>query len=67
MSVKTVKVSNVSHEASERELKEFFSFSGDIEYVETKSEDDETLTAYVTFKDPQGADTAVLLTGATIV
>ncbi|KAK9667798.1 hypothetical protein RND81_13G011800 [Saponaria officinalis] len=71
MSVKTVKVSNVSHKASERELKEFFSFSGDIEYVETKSEDDETLTAYVTFKDSQGADTAVLLTvnfiGATIV
>ncbi|KAL9242674.1 hypothetical protein vseg_016653 [Gypsophila vaccaria] len=68
MSVKTVKVSNVSRKASERELKEFFSFSGDIEYMETKSsEADETLTAYVTFKDPQGAETAVLLTGATIV
>ncbi|XP_074283627.1 binding partner of ACD11 1-like [Silene latifolia] len=67
MSVKTVKVSNVSHKASERELKEFFSFSGDIEFLEIKSEDEETLTAYVTFKDSQGADTAVLLTGATIV
>ncbi|XP_074270233.1 binding partner of ACD11 1-like [Silene latifolia] len=66
MSVKTVKVSNVSCKASELELKEFFSFSGDLEYVETKSEDEETLTAYVTFKDSQGADTAVLLTGATI-
>lgn len=32
--VKTVKVSNVSLGASERDLKEFFSFSGDIEYVE---------------------------------
>ncbi|KAK9716173.1 hypothetical protein RND81_06G215900 [Saponaria officinalis] len=67
MSVKTVKVSNVSLKASEQELKEFFSFSGEIEYLETKSEDDETVTAYVSFKDSQGADTAVLLTGATIV
>lgn len=32
--VKTVKVSNVSLGASERDIKEFFSFSGDIEYVE---------------------------------
>lgn len=32
--VKTVKVSNVSLGASERDLKEFFSFSGDIAYVE---------------------------------
>lgn len=32
--VKTVKVSNVSLGASEWDIKEFFSFSGDIEYVE---------------------------------
>jgi hypothetical protein len=31
-----VKVSNVSLGASEQDLKEFFSFSGDIEYVEMK-------------------------------
>lgn len=30
----TVKVSNVSLGATERDLKEFFSFSGDIAYVE---------------------------------
>jgi RNA recognition motif-containing protein len=36
LQVKTVKVSNVSLGASERDLKEFFSFSGDIEYVEMK-------------------------------
>ncbi|KNA17893.1 hypothetical protein SOVF_075860 [Spinacia oleracea] len=66
MSVKTVKVSNVSLKASERELKEFFSFSGDIVYLETKSENEDSQTAYVTFNDSQGADTAVLLTGATI-
>lgn len=34
LQVKTVKVSNVSLGANERDLKEFFSFSGDIEYVE---------------------------------
>ncbi|GAB4857860.1 hypothetical protein Ancab_015766 [Ancistrocladus abbreviatus] len=66
MSVKTIKVSNVSIGASEQELKEFFSFSGDIEYIEMKSEDEQSQTAYVTFKDTQGAETAVLLTGATI-
>ena len=32
--VRTVKVSNVSLAASEQEIKEFFSFSGNIEYVE---------------------------------
>ncbi|GMH09195.1 hypothetical protein Nepgr_011035 [Nepenthes gracilis] len=66
MSVRTVKVSNISLGASQRDITEFFSFSGDIEYVEMKS-DEQCQTAYVTFKDAQGADTAVLLTGATIV
>ena len=34
LQVKTIKVSNVSLGAYEQDLKEFFSFSGDIEYVE---------------------------------
>ncbi|KAK7294973.1 hypothetical protein RJT34_17874 [Clitoria ternatea] len=42
-------------------FREFFSFSGDIEYVEMKSLDKRSQTAYVTFKDAQGAETAVLL------
>ncbi|KAH7659099.1 RNA recognition motif domain-containing protein [Dioscorea alata] len=67
MSVRTVKVSNVSLGASEQVLKEFFSFSGDIEYVEMKSADEWSQVAYVTFKDSQGAETAALLSGATIV
>ncbi|GAB2296453.1 hypothetical protein Dimus_030570 [Dionaea muscipula] len=67
MSVRTVKVSNISLGASQRDITEFFSFSGDIEYVELKSDDEHSQTAYVTFKDSQGAETAVLLTGATIV
>lgn len=65
--VKTVKVSNVSLGASEQDIKEFFSFSGDIEYVEMQSGDEWSQIAYVTFKDSQGAETALLLSGATIV
>lgn len=34
--IKTVKVSNVSLGATEQDIKEFFSFSGDIEYVELR-------------------------------
>ncbi|XP_023005498.1 binding partner of ACD11 1-like isoform X3 [Cucurbita maxima] len=67
MSVRTVKVSNVSLGASERDIMEFFSFSGDIEYLEMQSESERSQIAYVTFKDVQGAETAVLLSGATIV
>ncbi|ONM08565.1 RNA-binding (RRM/RBD/RNP motifs) family protein [Zea mays] len=67
MEVKTVKVSNLSLNALKREITEFFSFSGDIEYVEMQSESEWSQLAYVTFKDSQGADTAVLLSGATIV
>ncbi|KAL8266980.1 hypothetical protein R6Q59_004324 [Mikania micrantha] len=67
MSIKTVKVSNLSLGASERDVREFFSFSGDIVYVETQSHNERSQIAYVTFTDGQGAETAVLLSGATIV
>ncbi|XP_038984586.1 binding partner of ACD11 1-like isoform X2 [Phoenix dactylifera] len=65
--VRTVKVSNISLAASERDIKEFFSFSGDIQYIEMRSESERSQLAYVTFKESQGADTAMLLSGATIV
>lgn len=67
MSVKTVQVNNVSLGAKEQDIKEFFSFSGEIEYLEMKGENERSQVAYVTFKDPQSAETAVLLSGATIV
>ncbi|XP_043717359.1 binding partner of ACD11 1-like isoform X2 [Telopea speciosissima] len=67
MSVRTVKVSNVSLSAIEQDIKEFFSFSGEIEYVEMQSGNERSQIAYVTFKDSQGAETAQLLSGATIV
>nr|XP_043606630.1 binding partner of ACD11 1-like [Erigeron canadensis] len=66
-SVKTVKVGNLSLKASQRDVREFFSFSGDIIYVEVQSNDESSQNAFVTFTDSQGADTAVLLSGATIV
>ncbi|KAI4311553.1 hypothetical protein MLD38_036439 [Melastoma candidum] len=67
MSLTTVKVSNVSLGATERDINEFFSFSGDIAYVEMQSDTERSQIAYVTFKDSQGAETAILLSGATIV
>ncbi|KAJ4834979.1 hypothetical protein Tsubulata_038503 [Turnera subulata] len=64
---RTVKVSNVSLSATEQDIKEFFSFSGDIHYVQLLSANERSQIAYVTFKDSQGAETAILLSGATIV
>ncbi|KAG8066059.1 hypothetical protein GUJ93_ZPchr0004g38527 [Zizania palustris] len=66
-SFSTVKVNNVSLKASLRDVKEFFSFSGDIVHVEMQSGDELSQAAYITFKDHQGSETAMLLTGATIV
>ncbi|XP_022941587.1 binding partner of ACD11 1-like isoform X2 [Cucurbita moschata] len=91
MSMRTVKVSNISKATSERDIEEFFSFSGEILYVEMQRlvilfyvliylkkkkhveefdfvcrETENTQVAYVTYKDSQGADTAILLTGAKI-
>ncbi|XP_062172002.1 binding partner of ACD11 1 isoform X3 [Alnus glutinosa] len=65
--IRTIKISNISLAASERDISEFFSFSGDIQYIEMQRETDTTQLSYVTFKDSQGADTAMLLSGATIV
>ncbi|XVF30489.1 hypothetical protein REPUB_Repub16aG0062400 [Reevesia pubescens] len=67
MAIQSVKVGNVSLGASEQDIKEFFSFSGEIEYVEMHGDSERSQVGYVTFKDPQGAETAVLLSGATIV
>lgn len=86
MQIRTIKVNNISLAVSERDIREFFSFSGDIQYVEMRRsvfyqlagtnvickpfkeigvifgrESESTQLAYVTFKDSQGADTAVLL------
>ncbi|ESW33967.1 hypothetical protein PHAVU_001G113300 [Phaseolus vulgaris] len=64
---RTVQVKQLSDLAGEREIHEFFSFSGEIEHVEILSEDGKSKTAYVTFKDPKALEIALLLSGATIV
>lgn len=87
MQIKTVQVSNISQAITDKDIKEFCSFSGDIQYVEMQRytfftyighsystfailkisvlyfcrETENTQLAYVTFKESQGADTAVLL------
>uniref|UniRef100_A0A804P5M0 RRM domain-containing protein n=1 Tax=Zea mays TaxID=4577 RepID=A0A804P5M0_MAIZE len=62
----TVKVHNVSLKASEQDISEFFSFFGEIVHVELKSCDERSQFAYITFRDNQGAERDMLLTGATI-
>uniref|UniRef100_A0A0E0KVU8 RRM domain-containing protein n=1 Tax=Oryza punctata TaxID=4537 RepID=A0A0E0KVU8_ORYPU len=62
-----VEVTNLSSRASESDLHEFFSFSGAIEHIELIRSGEYGSTAYVTFKEPYSLETAVLLSGATIV
>ncbi|OAY44391.1 binding partner of ACD11 1 [Manihot esculenta] len=67
MQTRTVQVKHVSDLASEREIHEFFSFSGEIEHIEIIRENGQSKTAFVTFKDPKALEIALLLSGATIV
>ncbi|KAJ0988339.1 hypothetical protein J5N97_006695 [Dioscorea zingiberensis] len=62
-----VEVTNLSSNATERDVYDFFSFSGAIEHIEIIRSGDYASTAYVTFKEPHALETAVLLSGATIV
>ncbi|KAI3520413.1 hypothetical protein L1887_09821 [Cichorium endivia] len=67
MQTRTVQVGHLSDLATEREIHEFFSFSGDIEHVEICRDSEQNKTAFVTFKDPKALEIALLLSGATIV
>ncbi|XP_062168267.1 binding partner of ACD11 1 isoform X1 [Alnus glutinosa] len=67
MQTRTVQVKQVSDLASEREIHEFFSFSGEIEHIEIQRESGQSKSAFVTFKDPKALEIALLLSGATIV
>ncbi|KAH9531056.1 hypothetical protein CY35_19G016100 [Sphagnum magellanicum] len=67
MEINTVRVSNVSPRATEHDIQDFFSFSGEIEHVELHKHGELSRIAFVTFKEPQAVDTALLLSGATIV
>ncbi|MCO5574397.1 hypothetical protein L7F22_028181 [Adiantum nelumboides] len=63
----TVQVNNVSSRATVRDLQNFFSFSGRILNIDLRSDGNWSQVALVTFKDADALDTAVLLSGATIV
>lgn len=62
---RTVQVKQLSDLASEGEIREFFSFSGEIEHIEIRREPPPLLaqsrTAFVTFKDPKALEIALLL------
>ncbi|KAL0446711.1 UNVERIFIED_CONTAM: Binding partner of ACD11 1 [Sesamum latifolium] len=64
--IRTVKVSNVSPTVSERDILEFFTFSGDIRHIEMQRGSETPRVVYVTFRDSQGVDRATLMTGATL-
>lgn len=63
----TIQVSNVSSRATVRDIQNFFSFSGHINHIDLRSDGQWSQVAFVTFKDADALDTAVLLSGATIV
>ncbi|KAK7315558.1 hypothetical protein VNO77_34111 [Canavalia gladiata] len=67
MQTRTVQVKQVSDLAGEREIHEFFSFSGEIEHIEIQNVSGKSKTAFVTFKDPKALEIALLLSGATLV
>uniref|UniRef100_A0A453SUH3 RRM domain-containing protein n=1 Tax=Aegilops tauschii subsp. strangulata TaxID=200361 RepID=A0A453SUH3_AEGTS len=60
---RTVRVRNISDLAREREVREFFSFSGEIDHVDITPDRAAApgRTAYVTFKDAKALEIALLL------
>lgn len=67
MQTKTVQVGNLSDLATEREIHDFFSFSGDIQHIEIRRESSNLRTAFVTFREHKALEIALLLSGATLV
>ncbi|XP_075497168.1 binding partner of ACD11 1-like isoform X2 [Primulina tabacum] len=62
-----VEVTSLSPKAMEKDVYDFFAFCGAIEHVEIIRAGEHASTAYVTFRNPHALETAVLLSGATIV
>ncbi|KAH1097689.1 hypothetical protein J1N35_014610 [Gossypium stocksii] len=63
----TVEVTGLPAKATEKDVYDFFAFSGTIEHVEIVRSGEYSSTAYVTFKNAYSQETAVLLSGATIL
>ncbi|KAK9276375.1 hypothetical protein L1049_005908 [Liquidambar formosana] len=62
----SVEVTSLSPKATEKDVHDFFAFSGTIDHVEIIRSGD-ACTAYVTFRNAYSVETAILLSGATIV
>lgn len=63
----SVEITSLSPVATEKDVYDFFAFCGAIENVEVIRHGEYACTAYVTFRDAYALETAVLLSGATIV
>ncbi|KAL6547134.1 hypothetical protein OROMI_022855 [Orobanche minor] len=63
----TAEVTSLSPNTTEKDVNDFFAFCGAIEHVEIVRAGEFASTAYVTFKNPHALETAVLLSGATIL
>ncbi|CAI9096635.1 OLC1v1032827C2 [Oldenlandia corymbosa var. corymbosa] len=63
----TAEVTSLSPDATEKDVQDFFAFCGQIEHVEIVRAGEYASTAYVTFNSPHALETAVLLSGATIL
>jgi RNA recognition motif-containing protein len=63
----TVQVCNLSPKATMKDVKQFFSYSGTGKNVKLQSAGQWAQLALVTFKEPYALETAVLLSGATII
>ncbi|KAI7995794.1 Binding partner of ACD11 1 [Camellia lanceoleosa] len=63
----TVEVIGLPPEATEKDVYDFFAFCGTIEHVDIVRVGEYACSAYVTFKDAYAMQTAVLLSGATLL
>jgi len=63
----TVQVCNLSSKATMKDVKQFFSYSGTVKKVKLERAGQWAQVAFVTFKEPYALETAVLLSGATII
>jgi RNA recognition motif-containing protein len=63
----TVQVCNLSSKATVKDVKQFFSYSGTVKNVKLERAGQWAQVAFVTFKEPYALQTAVLLSGATII
>uniref|UniRef100_A0A2N9IAC4 RRM domain-containing protein n=1 Tax=Fagus sylvatica TaxID=28930 RepID=A0A2N9IAC4_FAGSY len=63
----TAEVTSLSPNATDKDVYDFFAHCGATEHVEIIRSGECACTAYVTFKDAYALETAVLLSGATIV